>query len=70
MPEMLPVPLVLDRYNPAFGDERGNIPNDGQGEYLDPDKDYEAVAELRAGLLRQDNEDEDWNQKRKFFYMC
>ena len=62
---MLPVPLCMDRYNPAFegqedegtGDADGE--NGGDDDYLDPDRDYEAVAELRAGLLAQSAEEEE-----------
>ena len=55
MPEMLPCPLSLNRYNPTFKPTEEDAKN-GQGcqsggDYLDPDRDYEVIASLREGLL-------------------
>ena len=56
MPEMLPCPLSLNRYNPTFrptegeGDE-GSGGGGGGGDYLDLDRDYEVISQLRRGLM-------------------
>ncbi|XP_059084960.1 uncharacterized protein LOC131881975 isoform X3 [Tigriopus californicus] len=56
MPEMLPCPLSLNRYNPTFrpGEEDGSDAGDQGGDYLDPDRDYDLIAQLREGLLMDD----------------
>eukprot|EP00095_Tigriopus_kingsejongensis_P002622 maker-scaffold290_size220039-snap-gene-0.5 protein:Tk02622 transcript:maker-scaffold290_size220039-snap-gene-0.5-mRNA-1 annotation:"PREDICTED: uncharacterized protein LOC100163483 isoform X1" len=53
MPEMLPCPLSLNRYNPTFrpGEDDSGASADQGGDYLDPDRDYELIAQLREGLL-------------------
>ena len=63
MPEMLPCPLSLNRYNPTFrptedveGDEGGG--GDG-GDYLDLDRDYEVISQLRRGLMLRDGGETD-----------
>ncbi len=64
MPEMLPCPLSLSRYNPTFrpagtedGDDEddGTEPGLGSGDYLDTERDYEAIVQLRRGLLLEDH---------------
>ena len=66
MPEMLPCPLSLNRYNPTFrpAEEAANGDQDnpngsGGGDYLDTDQDYEIIAQLREGLLRRAEEEVD-----------
>ena len=53
MPEMLPCPLSLNRYNPTFRpiDETKDEQENLGGDYLDPERDYEVIAQLREGLL-------------------
>lgn len=62
MPEMLPCPLSLHRYNPSFRPhQQGNDDDEGStgtpggngegGDYLDPDTDYEVIQRLREGLM-------------------
>ena len=64
MPEMLPCPLSLNRYNPTFR-PGGEDPDDPEeeieagGDYLDPDRDYEAIAMLRRGLLNGEQDEEE-----------
>ena len=58
MPEMLPCPLSLNRYNPNFKPteddaKNGHGPQSG-GDYLDPDRDYEVIASLRKGLMGEE----------------
>ena len=64
MPEMLPCPLSLNRYNPTFrpAEEGGSGDHDdpngsGGGDYLDTDQDYEIIAQLREGLLRKSQDE-------------
>lgn len=64
MPEMLPCPLSLNRYNPTFRpseEEASSLDNPnggGGGDYLDTDQDYEIIAQLREGLLRRNDDEE------------
>ncbi len=61
MPEMLPCPLSLNRYNPTFRPSEDDLNNGskvgqnsvagGGGDYLDPDADYQLIASLREELL-------------------
>ncbi len=66
MPEMLPCPLSLNKYNPAFrssaSDEAADHDHDEtevdtedeeEENYLDPERDYELINNLRQGLLKQ-----------------
>ena len=66
MPEMLPCPLLMNRYNnPAF-----NIAEDSEGEptaatdtadadnYLDPERDYELINDLRKFILNNGEAEE------------
>ena len=65
MPEMLPCPLSLNRYNPTFrpaedavNGDRDNANGLGGGDYLDTDQDYEIIAQLREGLLRKGGDED------------
>ena len=69
MPEMLPCPLSLNRYNPTFrpteGEEGGEGDEGGSsgGDYLDLDRDYEVISQLRRGLMlcgERDHDDHDY----------
>ena len=58
MPEMLPCPLSLNRYNPTFRPTEGEDEEvgGGGGDYLDLDRDYEVISQLRRGLMLCDEE--------------
>ena len=63
MPEMLPCPLSLNRYNPTFRPTEDNTNDEDEdgggvngGDYLDTDRDYEIIAQLRQGLLMSGGE--------------
>ena len=61
MPEMLPCPLLLNRYNnPAFNDTSdeplGDL-NDEDDNYLDPERDYELIHSLRQCIMKKDPEE-------------
>ena len=56
MPEMLPCPLSLNRYNPTFRPTEGEGDGGGHGgggggDYLDLERDYEVISQLRRGLM-------------------
>ena len=71
MPEMLPCPLLLNRYsNPNFktqddseaGSQDGSGNNDqdiNDDNYLDPERDYELINNLRRFILTSNDQDED-----------
>ena len=71
MPEMLPCPLLMNRYtNPAFneaGSENGSTTIEASDDnYLDPERDYELINNLRRFILMKDEqqpqEDHEINQ--------
>jgi len=66
MPEMLPCPLLLNRYNnPAFkinedSDENSHQDEDNVEEddnYLDPERDYELINSLRQCIMKKDEDE-------------
>ena len=61
MPEMLPCPLLLNRYNnPAFNDTTSDEPLgelDEDDNYLDPERDYELIHSLRQCIMKKDPEE-------------
>lgn len=70
MPEILPCPLLMNRYsNPAFSEDSEGSSHNGDGEddnYLDPERDYELINDLRRFIMAKDEEEtvlEDAHQK-------
>lgn len=69
MPEMLPCPLSLNRYNPAFRPTEDRESNDSdhaddcegseEDNYLDPEQDYELISSLREGLMHNNQEEQE-----------
>ena len=66
MPEMLPCPLLLNRYNnPAFKITEDSDENSHQDEnnveeddnYLDPERDYELINSLRQCIMKKDEDE-------------
>ena len=48
MPEMLPCPLLLNRWDPML---RSKKEKNGLNDYLDPVKDHRLIAQLKNGLV-------------------
>ena len=70
MPEMLPCPLLMNRYsNPAFkgsDDSEGGSLEDGDRDqdleddnYLDPERDYDLINNLRRFIMNNEEADLD-----------
>ena len=63
MPEMLPCPLLLNRYNnPAFkitedSDESHHDEDAEEDNYLDPERDYELINSLRQCIMKKDEDE-------------
>lgn len=54
MPEMLPIPLLMNRYtNPAFSEDSESSLSNGDN-YLDPERDYELINNLRRFILTKE----------------
>ena len=66
MPEMLPCPLLMNRYNnPNFknsDDSEGGSNHENElddDNYLDPERDYELINNLRRFILKNNQEDDE-----------
>lgn len=61
MPEILPCPLLMNRYtNPAFSeDSEGSSHNGDHDNYLDPERDYELINDLRRFIMAKEEEEEE-----------
>jgi hypothetical protein len=66
MPEMLPCPLSMNRYNQTFkateddevSQDDEDLSNGEEDNYLDPERDYDLINSLRQGLMNNGNLDE------------